>query len=133
MRRQFGRLDFDQIRFDVLDNLVARIPREKIDNVRIDFGGCGKGPTLGFFPAQNFGDLIGQLPINATIVFAGKSLSFSNGIHVPSAHPSIAYRESAGLIRHLVHQSTVGVGDIECLHKLQTRTAGGRFINSVCF
>ena len=133
MSRQSSRFDFDQVRFHVLDDLLAYPPRQKIDNVRIDFRGCGEGPAFGFLASQNFGDLIRQLPINATVVLTQQRLSFRDSIHMPPAHPSVAHGKSASLVSDLIEQFTVGIGDIEGLHEFQAGPAGGRFIYPVSF
>ena len=39
MRRQFRRLDFDQVRFDVLDNSGPRFGRQQINDRRVDRSG----------------------------------------------------------------------------------------------
>ena len=117
----------------MLDDLIAYVPGQKIDNVRIDFRRCGEGPAFGFFASQNLRDLIRELPIDAAIVFAGECLPFGDSVHMPAADSGIANGKSSSLVRHFIEQFTVRIGDIEGLHEFQAGSARGRFIYSISF
>src|SRR5438552_8559060 len=130
---QFSRFDFDQVLFDVFHDLLAYIPRQKIDNVRVDLRRCGEGPAFGFLASQNFRDLIRQLPVYATVVFTQQRLPLGYGVHMSPAHSPVAHRKSPSLIGHLIEQFTMGVGNVEGLHEFQAGPARRRFIYSISF
>ncbi|MEY2492258.1 MAG: hypothetical protein QOH24_1209 [Verrucomicrobiota bacterium] len=101
--------------------------------MRINLGGSGKGPAFHFFAAQDIRDLIGELPIDAAIVFTGKCLALSNGVHMPAACPAITDRKAPRLIGNFINQAPMGISNIESLDQSQTGATGWRFIDFVSF
>jgi len=114
MCRQFRRLDFDQIGFHVLDDSIADAVRQKIDNRRMDLGCRGECPAFLPTAVDNFGDLIGQLFVNAAI---GLGFEFTLGDGRRSAMRARAFgdRKTSGQIGYLIDEFAVRVGDIEGL------------------
>src|SRR5205807_8762621 len=97
MRGQFRRLNFNQIRFHVLDDPIARRPRQQIDNRPVNLGRRGKGPTFFAAAVDNLDDLIGELPVNSAIGFSSwlrrSRVRFGLASTGPSVHwysPSMA-------------------------------------------
>ena len=66
---QLGRLDLDEIGFDVLDDAVADAGGEKIDNRRMNFGRRGERPAFAAVFAHDPRNLIGKLFVNAAVSF----------------------------------------------------------------
>ncbi len=94
MCRQFRGLHFHEIRFDVLDNTIARRRRQKIDNGRMNFGRRRERPAVFAAALDDFHDLIGQLFVNAAI---GLCLQFPFGNRCAMVLTrAVPHRESSG-------------------------------------
>jgi len=114
MIRKFGRLDFDEIGFHVLDNSIPHAVRQKIDNCPMNLGRRGKRPAFLAGAVHNFGDLLGQLFVNAAI---GLGFKFTLGGRSGAAMRACAIggRKTSGQVSYLVAKSAVRIGDIESL------------------
>ena len=132
MRGQFRRLNFNQIRFHVLDDPIARRPRQQIDNRPVNLGRRGKGPTFFAAAVDNLDDLIGELPVNSAIGFRFQLRPFRDRIGMASTSP-IAHWKSTSEVGHLVDKFPVRIREVECLNETQARTARWCFIHPVCF
>lgn len=130
MRVQFRRLGLHQIRFYVLDDPVAHVAREKIDNRLVKLRGCGKRPAFEVIALHDLGNLIGELFINAPIGFV---LQFRLRSRCSRVRTGAIGRISPGRIGELVAEFAVRVRRIERLHEVQTRPARGRFIDPISF
>jgi hypothetical protein len=115
MRRQFRRFGFDEIGFYVLNNPIPHRGGQKIDNRRVNFGRRGKRPAFLSIKGNNLCNLIGELFLNAAIGFGCKLGTLRDGICVTPAR-AVAHREAPGQIAQLIHQSSMRIGDVECLN-----------------
>ncbi len=99
---QIRELDVHQIRFYMLDDTVAHLRRQQVDNRRVNRGGRGKGPAFASFPVHYLRDVVGQLPENPAIVLRLEALAFRDAIHMtatPTCAAAIADRKTSSLIR----------------------------------
>ena len=94
MCRQFRRLYFHEIGFDVLDDAIARRRRQKIDNRRMNFGRRRERPAIFAAALDDFRDLIRQLFVN-TAIGLRLQFPFGNRGAVVLTRP-VAHRESSG-------------------------------------
>ena len=69
MIRQFRRLNFHEISFDVLNDSIPNAIGQKIDNCGMNFRRGGKRPTFFSAAVDDFCDLVGQLLVNTTVGF----------------------------------------------------------------
>jgi hypothetical protein len=117
----------------MFDDLLAYCPGEETDYVWVNLRWSREGPAFRLFALQNRSDLVGQLPVNAPIIFAGKRLSLGDRVHVPAGGTAISNGKPPRLIRDLVDKAAMGVGDVKRLNEPQAGTARRRFIYFVGF
>src|SRR5690349_25074402 len=104
----------------MFDNSVAYCCRKKIDNCSVNFRRRSERPAFLSIEWNNFGNLIGKLLMNAAVRFGCQLRPLGNGTRPMMGTRAVSHRESASQIAHFVHEPSVCVGDIECLHQLQT-------------
>ena len=117
----------------MFDDPVAYRRRQKGNNCRVNFSRRSKGPA--FLPVlrNDLCNLIGELFLNAAIGFRRELRSLRNGSRAMVAARAIAHVEATRLIAHFIDQSSMRVGNVECLHQLQARSTRWRLIHPVCF
>ena len=116
----------------MLDNPVAHLSRQKIDNGRMNFRRRGKRPAFDAIAFHNLYNLIGKLFMNAAIGLGLQLSPFRDRTCMPPAR-AVAHGKATSQISYLINKLSVRVGDIECLHQLKARSACGRLIHSICF
>ena len=132
-RNEFRRFHLYQIRFHVFDDPVAYRGRQKLNNCRVNFSRRGKGPAFLSIARDDFRNLIGKLSLNAAIRFCCQLCPLGNRSRSMVGASTVADRKAARLIAHFIHQSSMRVGDVECLHQLQARSARWRLVHPICF
>jgi len=130
MSVQPGRLDLDQVRLHVLDDAIPHVAGQKVDNRLVKLSRSGERPAGKSVALDDFGNLVGQFPVNAAIGLV-LQLRFGNG--GPEVSAGAIGRVPAGLVGHVVAQFAMRFGRIKGLDQVQTGSARGRFIHPIGF
>src|SRR5207302_11133152 len=96
----------------------------------MDLGCRGECPAFLPTAVDNFGDLIGQLLVNATIGL-GFELTLGDGCRSAMRARAFGDRKTSGQIGYLVDEFAVRVGDIEGLDQSYTWPASWRFVDRI--
>jgi hypothetical protein len=132
MRRQLRRFRFDEIGFYMLDNSVAHSRRQQTDDGGVNFRRRGKRPAFISILRDDFYYLVGQFFLDTPIHFRCQMCSLGYRPRAMVSSSAVSHREPPGQIADLIHKSPVCVGNVECLHELQARSARGSLIHSIC-
>ena len=108
MLGQGSEVELDQIRLHMLDDAIAHVGRQQINDGGMNRCGGRERPTVPAILLHELRNVIGQLLEDAALRFGFDSLMLRGGTGVS---PVAAVVESSGEISDLVLESAVRIGD----------------------
>jgi hypothetical protein len=119
MTGQSRRFDFHQIRFYMFDDSFSDSRREKINDSRMHLRRRCERPRFISILRNNFRDLVGEFLVNASVHLRCQLGAFADRGGSAVSACALSHWKAAREVAYFIEESSMRIGDIERLHKLQ--------------